>query len=60
MNNPHSAECCSEEPARRVRITFVCSDFLGEVSTTVDAEKVPATIEKLENVIAVELLEEGE
>lgn len=60
MNNPHSAECCYEEPARRVRITFVCSDFLGEVSTTVDAENVPATIAKLDDVIAVELLEEGE
>lgn len=59
MNNPHSAECCSEEPARRVRITFV-ADFLGEVSTTVDAEKVPTTINRLDNVLAVELLEEGE
>jgi hypothetical protein len=59
MNNPRSAECCSEEPARRVRITFV-ADFLGEVSTTVDAENVPATIAKLDDVLAVELLEEGE
>lgn len=52
-----------ETPERRVRITFIDPCF-GEVLTTVNADRVPATVAQLEAkdhaIESIALLEEGE